>query len=103
MFSNKNDILKNYESNRVDFVNNDFYNYLPNIFREESPSPIKNMGLSYKNVIESYVDNIVGELDDTEKTETKQTYDGKPVRVCLKEHNSVKNIVEFFEDLFNSL
>lgn len=100
MISNKDQILLNYESDRIDFVNNNFYDSIPEYFKGDSPSPFRDMGLTYKDVIEPCVDEIVFQLSDSQKVEVKQTYNGLPVRVSLKDNTPAKNIIEYFEQLF---
>jgi hypothetical protein len=102
LLSNKDKVLSFYETNRINFVDNNFYNDLPEFFKGDLPSPFQNMGLLYKDIIEPYVDEIVDCLNDSKKTEVKQTYNGKPVRIVLKDKTITKFIVEYFENLFNT-
>jgi hypothetical protein len=97
---NKQEILAQYESNRIEFTNVELTKPYPAIFTDNNSLPIKNFGTQFSDVIEPYAEEIQNQLNDPTKVVIRQFYDNNVVRATLKDNTIVNPIVNYFEELF---
>lgn len=101
MATSIDEVLAGYETGRINFVESNRYDELPDDFKGDFPSPFKYMGLQFSEVIEPCADNIINCLNDPSKTIVRQTYNGEPVRISLLDVTPAQSIIDFFESYFN--